>query len=289
MVAVSSSSSSSVGAGRGWKVSAPSAPSVQTPSGRMEWKWTLRFSAPPKRWIAVTLPVRPPSIPRRAARRRWKPKTARRKMARIDRVSSWSQAQRQRSQKGRLRTHCRCRTCGKEAGHNCPATSTSMHPAQLRCAASEYLRIRSATRLAGRAPQRRSGNTISPGLLRLGRRGRRRARSCVVPHNWSRRRGLCTRRRRAARWRSRCSGSGRSRGRGRRRSGRRGARRRRSEGRRRRRGPWRALRRGRSRGARGWSGAGRRARARGGGRCAVRWLGSPRGGKITRCAGVAVV
>ena len=50
------STSSSEGAGNGRNRVEPSSAITKAPSGSSEWKWTLRLSAPPKRWIAVTPP-----------------------------------------------------------------------------------------------------------------------------------------------------------------------------------------------------------------------------------------
>jgi hypothetical protein len=41
------------------------------------WKWTLRFSPPPKRWMTVAEPDRPARMPERRARCRWKPSSTR--------------------------------------------------------------------------------------------------------------------------------------------------------------------------------------------------------------------
>ena len=37
-------------------------PTVKTPSRTRVWKWTLRFTPLPKRWITVSIPVRPRAI-----------------------------------------------------------------------------------------------------------------------------------------------------------------------------------------------------------------------------------
>ncbi len=71
--------SRSVGAGEGTKRRPPSPSSMNTPCATKVWKWTLTFSADPKRWMAVTAPPAPPRIPRRSALRRSKPSTARMK------------------------------------------------------------------------------------------------------------------------------------------------------------------------------------------------------------------
>ena len=54
---VSRASSALVGAFTQRKRSEPSGHSTYTPSRNSMWKWTLRFSALPKRWISVTAPV----------------------------------------------------------------------------------------------------------------------------------------------------------------------------------------------------------------------------------------
>ncbi len=52
----------SVGGGRGRKRRGAPAPSMKTPSRTSVWKWTLRLSPPPNRWMTVTHPDRP-SLP----------------------------------------------------------------------------------------------------------------------------------------------------------------------------------------------------------------------------------
>ena len=61
-----------------------------TPCTTSEWKWTFKFAAEPKRWIAVTAPPRPSATPRRRARRRSKDSTARMNTASTRRQSRWS-------------------------------------------------------------------------------------------------------------------------------------------------------------------------------------------------------
>ena len=57
------STSSSVGALAAAKESEPSGSRTKTPSTASVWKCTFRFSAPPKRWMTVTVPVRPSGDP----------------------------------------------------------------------------------------------------------------------------------------------------------------------------------------------------------------------------------
>ncbi len=46
----------------------PGTGSVNTPSSTSVWKWTFRFRPPPKRWMTVSVPVRPSTVPHRIAR-----------------------------------------------------------------------------------------------------------------------------------------------------------------------------------------------------------------------------